>query len=73
MNIVIKETLNNVNKGLQVNTDILTKEIAFQAMRQYLLSFTEDMQTAFNFKNNEDIKQTFNEFISKDRDNSNIC
>ena len=72
MNIVIEETLSNVNKGLQVNSDVSKKEIAFQATRQYLLSFTEDMRKAFNFENNEDIKQTFDEFMSKDRDNSNI-
>jgi hypothetical protein len=38
MNIVIEEMLSDVNKGLQVNTDVLKKEIAFQAMRQHLLS-----------------------------------
>jgi hypothetical protein len=30
------------------------------------------MQKAFNFEKNEDIKQTFDEFIRKERGNSNI-
>ena len=57
MNVVIKETLSDVNKGLQIETNASKREIAYQAMRQYLLSFSEDMQKAFNFKNNEDVKQ----------------
>ncbi len=72
MNVVIEETLNDVNKGLQIETNVSKREIAYQATRQYLLSFSEDMRKAFNFENEEDVKQVFEEYINKDRENPNI-
>ncbi len=71
MNVVIEETLSDVNKGLQIETNVSKREIAYQATRQYLLSFSEDMRKAFNFENKEDVKQVFEEYISKDREDPN--
>ncbi len=72
MKVAIEEILSDVNKGLHIKTNVSKREIAYQAMRQYLLSISVNMQKAFYFENNEDVKQIFEEYISKDRDNPNI-